>query len=388
MKISKKLFYKHKESCDKIKKQMPEILKEFDKQNHGIYKISVERHLNFECLSKQFKKLGIQLNIDENGKYPRQYFVNDNYFDIMDWEQYWLLGLLASDGSIEKDHYVTLSQSGEDGLQLIKYVNNILQNECPIRERKTKYKIAYGLYFSSPKITNILKKYNIIKNKTYNFKFPNIPNEFLKAFLIGYIQGDGCISFTNKKDIHFSISFVGTPNFVKSISQKIPFVGHMSLKGKNKKVMEWRIGGKKALKFGDWLFENWNGFVNYKYKHYLEYKQYSLNKYLSCAKIKEEILKTLQEDPLLSIMKYAEKINVSYQTIYGWKKEWTKQGLLKNEYKKNIGYSKIKPEIKERTLKILQENPTINIKKYAKEIGVSKSTIYCWKNKWKKEGLL
>lgn len=201
MLICTKLFNKHRQSCEKIKEQMPFILKEFNKRNYGAYRIARDRHLNFHCLSKQLKKLGVELNVDNNGKYPRQYSVNDNYFDNMQWEQYWLLGLLASDGYIEHDHYIGLSQSGDNGLQLITYVNQLLKNTAPIRHRKTKGQIAHQLYFSSPKIAQILKKYNIVSNKTYVYDLPIIPQQYIKPFLIGYIMGDGCISYTYDKII-------------------------------------------------------------------------------------------------------------------------------------------------------------------------------------------
>lgn len=331
MSIYKSNFRQHKTSCDKIKEQMPFILQEFDKRNHGIYKIACERHLNFPCLSRQFKKMGIDINIDKDGKYPRQYKVNDDYFDIMGWEQYWLLGLLASDGAITHDHYISLSQSGDEGLILIEYVNKILDNNVPIRHTKTKYKTAHQLYFSSPKIAKILKTYNIVPNKTYNYDFPNIPKEYIKPFLIGYILGDGCISFTESKNAkYFNISFVGTPNFIQHISCYLPFKATILLKGKNKTVMEWRVNGINALKFADWLFENWNGFTNYKYQNYLEYKKYFLNdsRESKYRNIKNEVLHTLQTNPTISIMEYAKQIKIPFQTIYCWKNKWKEEGLL------------------------------------------------------------
>lgn len=259
----------------------------------------------------------------------RKYLVNDDFFDTESPEKYWLIGLLASDGSIGKYNQVKLSQSGEDGLKLVQYVKSMLEAESPIRINKTSHKNSYELTVSSQKIVDTLAEYNVVRNKTLNFTMPKIPYEFLDAFIAGYIEGDGCVTISKNKDnCHYlSVSFVGTPEFVNVCQYLIPIRGTVR-KHNLSNVYEIRWYGKQAIKVCRWIYQNPNLYHGYKYKNYeVAEENYANSRESKYNKIKSKVLEDFQNG-ISNVMKYASEINVPFQTIYKWKNTWMKEGLL------------------------------------------------------------
>lgn len=259
----------------------------------------------------------------------RKYSVNDDFFDIECPEKYWLIGLLASDGSICNYNQVKIAQSGNDGLKLVQYVKSMLNAEIPIRTYRTSCKDSHELTISSQKIVRSLADYNIVRNKTLNFTLPKIPSEFFDSFIAGYIEGDGCVTISKNKEQcqYLSTSFVGTSNFVKDCQALIPIHGSVR-KHSSSSVYEIRWYGKSALKVCDWIYQNPNLYHSYKYDNYEKAKEnFANSKAVRYVRAKERVLSDLQNG-VSSIIEYANKINLPFQTIYSWKKQWVKEGLL------------------------------------------------------------
>lgn len=200
----------------------------------------------------------------------RKYSVNDNYFDEMSDEKYWLLGLLASDGCVDKLGHISISQSGKDGLELIEYIKSILEFNGNIYV----YKNAYSIQFSSLKIKSILEQYNIVNKKTLRYKFPE--NVELKSFVRGYFDGDGCIGIYNQGNSknYLSAIIVGTKDFICELNDKLnEFNGKLRQIKRAKNLYEIRWYGKKGIKFLTWLYDNKNLYNSYKqiiFKNYMK----------------------------------------------------------------------------------------------------------------------
>lgn len=74
----------------------------------------------------------------KNGKgFKRQYNINDYFLKNESKEKYYFLGLMASDGCINSSKTTAIiSQSGDNGLELIKYIKRILNADYKILERQ------------------------------------------------------------------------------------------------------------------------------------------------------------------------------------------------------------------------------------------------------------
>lgn len=137
----------------------------------------------------------------------RQFNVDDNYFSIENSNMAYLLGFLASDGTVDKkNNRIKIGLSSIDKKFLmeikeeLKYEGNILDyitsNGFSVSE----------LTFTSQQIKNDLARYNIVPNKTFTFKFPkNLNKKYWIDFIRGYFDGDGSVSTAGENAIKWQI---------------------------------------------------------------------------------------------------------------------------------------------------------------------------------------
>lgn len=121
--------------------------------------------------------------------------INHNYFDYESPNMAYILGLLASDGSVGKETNIiklTLQAVDESFLQIIK---EELEYEGEIKTYITKQGFSNStLQFTSEKIKRTLATYNIVPSKTYTFQFPaKLQRKYWRDFFRGYFDGDGTI---------------------------------------------------------------------------------------------------------------------------------------------------------------------------------------------------
>lgn len=257
--------------------------------------------------------------------------MNDNYFDALNSEQYWLIGLLASDGYKGKYNQIGINQSGEDGRKLVEYIKKVINSDSPIGKIKTNGKDSYQLIISSEKIVKELEKFNITNAKTNIYDLPNIPLTYFNDFLVGYVEGDGCITICDNGIgcKYLCASFVGTKDFICKCDKLIPIKGSIR-KHSLSDIYEIRWNRENAIQFCDWLYSSNSGlYHSYKYNNYIKAKENFKNTRKERYKIiKDKILKDFIEGKVDSVMEYAKDINIPFQTIYSWKKKWKSEGLL------------------------------------------------------------
>ena len=128
-------------------------------------------------------------------------FVNHNYFQTESEDMAYWIGILGSDGSVNKSEnqiYIELQRSDRE---LLEKLNKSIENERPVKD----YSTARGydnskLYFYSKQIKQDLALYKIIPNKTYdkNYGFPNKLNKkYYPDYIRGLFDGDGSIKKGN-----------------------------------------------------------------------------------------------------------------------------------------------------------------------------------------------
>lgn len=125
----------------------------------------------------------------------RRIKVNDNYFDIESPNMAYVLGILASDGTVRKKINEIKLTLNEDDSELLEKIKEEIGYEGKIRhyEDKKGFKNA-TLAFTSKEIKDKLSEYNIIPAKTFNFLFPTKLNRmYWIDFIRGYFDGDGSV---------------------------------------------------------------------------------------------------------------------------------------------------------------------------------------------------
>ncbi len=172
----------------------------------------------------------------------RKYLVNDYFFthpNILN--SYWA-GFIAADGCVyHREHCqstLTIKLSSKDYDQLEYFINDInytgnikvftCKNDSKNLEFKSKFSEKCLISIRSSKMCEDLQNnYNIIPRKSLILRAPNkLHIDYAIAFIIGYIDGDGCIS--HNYDFP-SLSMLGTQDVLCWI--KNTFLNAFNMKG-------------------------------------------------------------------------------------------------------------------------------------------------------------
>jgi intein-encoded DNA endonuclease-like protein len=129
----------------------------------------------------------------------------------------------------------------------------------------------YYLNINCKELIENLSKHGLIPNKSFVLRFPKIPEEFIRDFIRGYFDGDGCLSGSNSKYWR-SIKICGNFLFCQDLQNIIQsHIGcNVSLR-KDKTIFNACISGNRQVKkFLDWIYEDSNLKLERKYIKYLE----------------------------------------------------------------------------------------------------------------------
>lgn len=254
----KKYGIEYKNSNDKIiftKEQVDEALNDY---NSGISlkKVAKKYRTNEQTLSKIFKENNIDIKkLNRYGKHV--YFnLNNRIFENIDTEEkaYWL-GFILADGYIDsKYQHLEIGLQEKDSYHLEK-LKKFLNAETKLKYKaKTK---SYTLYICSKDICRDLKKHGIENAKSLTCRLnEEIMNSDLKHHYIrGFLDGDGCIYITPKKNIH--ISFTSNEKLINDIKKYIPYFKNIKpMKKAGSNAFQISINHKSSLKFIQDIYKN------------------------------------------------------------------------------------------------------------------------------------
>lgn len=233
----------------------------------------------------------------------QKYKINNDYFKKIDTpDKAYILGFMYADGCVyEKWSKIDL-QIGD--IKILEMMKSFMGNECPIRiyqDKKTwfynenKERVYYPkqdtcrMDIYSPQISNDLIACGCIKRKTYDLTFPNediLPVDLQRHFIRGYLDGDGSISFSERKRVgegsyeHFNMTFTGTYEIVSAIKKILnknvcSFVGDIRSR-KNNNVNNFTLnicGNDILLKICEWLYDDTNFYLERKFEKYVKLKE-------------------------------------------------------------------------------------------------------------------
>jgi hypothetical protein len=180
---------------------------------------------------------------------------NNNFFskgDLTLKSCYWA-GFIAADGCINtgrSSNTLSIKISNKDYHLLEDF---LIDTECDNKILKCTGQDQSRLVIRSEQWVKDLKEvFNIEARKSLTYLYPNLTNEeFIKAFMIGYIDGDGSICFMGK-DKYLKLSICGTLESLTWMKNYIDkWIEPTKSKGLNKKgiynVYEYYVYGKRAL---------------------------------------------------------------------------------------------------------------------------------------------
>jgi hypothetical protein len=164
----------------------------------------------------------------DNETHAYRYTINENFFEIINSkEKAYFLGLLYSDGSVNKDKNTVSIGLAEKDIAILELFNKSINSNKPLRKNilsNIKHQNSVILVLENKKIKEQLIKLGCVPNKSIlNISLPNIPEEFLPHFIRGVFDGDGCITYTNIKKYPTKyrpiVSFAGGFSFISEIAE-------------------------------------------------------------------------------------------------------------------------------------------------------------------------
>lgn len=161
----------------------------------------------------------------ELGLVPVKHTVNESFFDGLNEESAYLLGYIYADGNInynpDKGYYaLTITASAKDKTHL-ENLRVLLSSTKPLLfSVKTK---SYRLIANSKKLCQKLIGLGVIPRKSLTVRFPSLPNNLLRHFVRGVIDGDGNVRYVNRKrSPYFEITIAsGSKAFCEGLASTI-----------------------------------------------------------------------------------------------------------------------------------------------------------------------
>jgi len=210
----------------------------------------------------------------------RKYAIDDFAFDNLSEKSYYWLGMLCSDGCVEKDrNRVILQLNYLDYEHVIKYQQFLkTDNKVFMKSRKEecRTKPFAELRFHSKHIVQTLKSYGITSRKSLTVD-PTVDLTVSKHFWRGMIDGDGCLSVDRSRG-HFYpiIQLCGSEHvldsYIKFIKNNVYNKFDPTLYHKyNNEFTSASVEGKVAFDIIKYLYKDSLVYLNRKYDLFLYY---------------------------------------------------------------------------------------------------------------------
>ena len=178
----------------------PPTLQKYHEEFISLFKKKTNKELAnyFKCSETAVERYCKRLNLKKG---HRIYELNEFFFeDIDSHEKAYVLGFLFSDGNVSKRNQIGWIIKEKD-IEVLNFCKKALSYGGEIKKYKSlKEKEAVCLKVTSEKMAHDLIKLGCTKNKSLTLEWPISLEEtpFIWSFLLGYLDGDGWISFRKR----------------------------------------------------------------------------------------------------------------------------------------------------------------------------------------------
>ena len=256
--------------------QMQILQQRYCEESEDLCVLAKEFGWDKETLRNLINELGLQKKT--NNRINKR--IKRDYFSIIDSpNKAYILGLLFTDGCVDKKS----KGQGRIRLQLQaqdKDILNKIKDELQIDTElilDPRGKQCYSLEFVDNQIFEDLSKYNIIPNKTYDVSHlpSNIPQQFLKDYIRGLIDGDGCITTSQDLSTDVSLHFTTYHKTIAEDFQKLIDINILHKEKSNQPFytsawhVQWR-GYKQVLTILNYIYQKADLYIERKYNKYIQ----------------------------------------------------------------------------------------------------------------------
>lgn len=244
---------------------------QYYKNGHSLKETAEYFDVNYHTLKQILLKFGFRTT---SKTLINQRVSKVTYFDIIDSHEkaYWL-GFMYSDGYISKSAYgcsIGLALQLQD-----KYIIERFKTVLNIPNKIGEYKNSCKLCFTCLHALKSLQNLGIVFDKSHeDYTIPNIPNEFINSFILGYFDGDGCITI---KSTGYSVVSIcsNSKTFLESLKT------HLETKGiicrnicKEKRANDLYVlylsKRENQIKFADYIYKDCPTYLFRKHDKFLQ----------------------------------------------------------------------------------------------------------------------
>lgn len=301
-------------------------------QNKTTKEISQKLNIGIWSITNQLIKRNIKRR--SPSAFNRKYYLNEDYFKIIDTEEKaYFLGFLYADGAIYANnknnrHYFHLTLHSSD-LEILEVFKKSIPTNVPLRYYSKRNHTS--LMISSEKMTKDLINLGCMPCKSFKIRFPTVeqvPDNFVRHFIRGYFDGDGCISFSEKHR-RIEMRIMSNINFCYALERYLSkncnidkFYSQPIFESKNGGEFYTNVAFGKSeyiINFYKLIYNNATVFLNRKKKIFDSYIKYIGTPRKDVRKYKEVILKNKNNGQLLiinNIKRDCLKLNIDSSCIY------------------------------------------------------------------------
>lgn len=209
-----------------------------------------------QCLGERFKAKYPNIKTKKDNKLH----INSNSFSNINYDSAYWLGVLLTDGYLDKKNKVSLCLKDKEHIEHFKTFlessHKIYTKTIIINDKKC---YAYSLSFSDSTIYNDLNKLGCYNNKSFTVRLPLLENIYMPNLIRGVFDGDGCTtnkSYTCSNSLSIVSANLDFLNDIKYVLEKNSIIINGIHKSRN--LYTLRISSK---------IENVKNFFNYIYKN-------------------------------------------------------------------------------------------------------------------------
>ncbi|MGV8140913.1 MAG: LAGLIDADG family homing endonuclease [Candidatus Woesearchaeota archaeon] len=260
---------------------MSVIIPKDKKEEHVKYiKSNFYKHSQREIARKlKVGKTTINRWSNEVGLKFKKHAANSNFFDRLNEESAYILGLIFADGNIswdtKKGYYTLTITAAKKDKEHLERIRQIMSSTKPlIYAVKTK---SYRLIINDKKLCKRLMYLGVIPKKSLIVKFPQIPKVYLRHFIRGVIDGDGNIRYVKRqRSPYFEITIASgstafCEGFIKAIKDCIGIDANIRKVGQNTKIIQYSCS--RGEKLAEYIYAKANIFLERKYKEYERFRR-------------------------------------------------------------------------------------------------------------------
>ena len=228
--------------------------------------IALELNVSKSTVSYQAKKMGL----NNLFKYKKNESFILNKIDTSD--KAYFLGFLLADGYIGENNHVELGVAIKDKI-ILEYISKIINSNVHDDYTFDKKKRRFPRARTKKKINDITKfTGGRLKPDRH---YPRVKDEFEKYLLLGFFDGDGCVTFGRRKDrnrLWQKVSFTSSLSLLEGIQKflirKLDISTVLRPK-KNENCYVLEISNKKnVIKILDFIYLDTNIVLKRKYNKY------------------------------------------------------------------------------------------------------------------------